>query len=51
MGRYTLDAGRWIASAEARFRRIVAETFGVELAKLGTMSNGEGVFKRVEARA
>jgi len=42
---------QWIASAEARFRKIVAETFGIELAKLGTMSNGEGVFKRVEARA
>jgi len=42
---------QWIISAEARFRRIVAETFGIELAHVGTFSNGEAVFRKVEARA
>jgi hypothetical protein len=40
---------RWIASVEARFRKIVAETFGIELAKMGTMSNGEALFNRIGA--
>jgi hypothetical protein len=41
---------RWIAIIEVRFRKIVADTFGIELAHVGTMNNGEGVFKRMEAR-
>ena len=43
-------ARRWCAQVEARFRRIVADVFGTELVKLGTMSNGEGVFRKAEAR-
>lgn len=40
---------RWTASVEARFRKIVAETFGIELAKMGTFGNGEAVFEQVSA--
>jgi len=42
---------QWIASAEPRFRKIVAETFGIELSHAGTFSNGEGVFQKVEVHA
>lgn len=39
----------WIALIEARFRRIVADTFGTELRHIATASNGEAFFERVEA--
>jgi len=40
---------QWIENVEARFRRIVAQVFGIELQRMGTMSNGESIFKRIGA--
>lgn len=39
----------WIALVTDQFRQIVADTFGTELAYLGTASNGEAAFRKVEA--
>ena len=38
-----------IKNAEGRFRKVVAEVFGETLVKMGTMSNGVGVFRKVGA--
>lgn len=43
-------AEQWAASIEDRAARLL-EQFAVRLRRLGTMSNGEGVFQRVEPRA
>lgn len=44
-------AHHWCKQIEARFRKIVADTFGLELVHVGTFSNGEAVFRKAEARA
>lgn len=40
---------QWARNVEKRLQKIVTDVFGMRLAKLGHMSNGEGVYQRVDA--
>lgn len=42
-------ASQWIAQIESRFEKIVADNWpGTPLRRLGTFSNGEAIFERVD---
>ena len=45
----TPTALHWCAQIEPRFRRVVADVFGVELRHIATASNGEAFFERMSA--